>query len=537
MKRKVLYLSSLVAIVLSSCTISFGSSNSASQIDSDTSSDSDPSSSETISDVPSTTSSENSSDSSSTLEEGWDNYYLPDEVDPYHSYQDLKMNVGIDAVPSPRTDIDILVIPIEFTDYSFSSKTLADIEILFNGTPSQTKYWESVSSFYEKSSYGNQVMDFTVAPKYNTGLTASQASRLDTSYTQYFSTNLLRSAVDNYKLTNGSSSTRQFDADGNGYIDAVWMIYSCPNHSNSPTIKNISEDFWAYVFWDYYDQSSSTTSPNPNAYAWASYDFMYEGGGTNKVDAHTYIHETGHLLGLDDYYNYDENSTYKPLGAIDMMDYNVGDHNAWSKMALGWLKPYVVTGDAQITINPVESSGDAILIADNWNGTSFDEFLLLELITPTGLNDLDSKTIYADVYPRVYTQPGIRLLHIDSRLGIFNYYGGFIGYGDPGDLPLYNDSTQRYFDQVNSNTPSRSVANPDYRLVHMIQAGGTNTFDTGYTGTYSDLFRTGMSFSMANYGSEFFENGNKLNNGNSLGYTIDFINVNLSSATIRVNKI
>ena len=71
----------------------------------------------------------------------------------------------------------------------------------------------------------------------------------------------------------------------------------------------------------------------------------------------------------------------------------------------------------------------------------------------------------------------------------------------------------------------------------MIQAGGTNTFDTGYTGTYSDLFRTGMSFSMANYGSEFFENGNKLNNGNSLGYTIDFINVNLSSATIRVNKI
>ena len=536
MKRKVLYLSSLVAIVLSSCTISLGSLNSASDINTETPSDSDSSSSETINDTSSATSSDISSDSSSTVEEGWDNYYLPDEVDPYHSYQDLKTNTSIDAVPSPRADIDILVIPIEFTDYSFTSKTLADIEILFNGTPSQTKYWESVSSFYEKSSYGNQLMNFTVAPTFNTGLTASEAANLDTSNTQYFTTNLLRSAVNNYKTTNGSSSTLQFDADSNGFIDAVWMIYSCPNYGNSSTIENISTDFWAYVFWDY-NQSSSASSPNPNAYAWASYDFMYEGGGNTKVDAHTYIHETGHLLGLDDYYNYDKNSTYKPLGAIDMMDYNVGDHNAWSKMALGWLKPYVVTGDAQITINPVESSGDAILIADSWNGTSFDEFLLLELITPTGLNRLDSRTNYAGSYPRVYTQPGVRLLHIDARLGVFNYYGSFLEYGDPGDLPLYNNSTQRYFDQVNSNTPSRSLADPDYRLVHMIQAGGTNTFDTGAIGTNSDLFRTGQSFTMASYGSEFFENGNKLNNGNSLGYTIDFSNVDLSSATIRISKI
>jgi hypothetical protein len=71
----------------------------------------------------------------------------------------------------------------------------------------------------------------------------------------------------------------------------------------------------------------------------------------------------------------------------------------------------------------------------------------------------------------------------------------------------------------------------------MIQAGGTNTFDTGAIGTNSDLFRTGQSFTMASYGSEFFENGNKLNNGNSLGYTIDFSNVDLSSATIRISKI
>ncbi|MFA7020296.1 MAG: Ig-like domain-containing protein, partial [Bacilli bacterium] len=421
----------------------------------------------------------------------YNNYYKASTVDPNFNLQDLQQAGDVDAIPSPRTDLNILVIPIEFTDYTFTSKTLTDIQTLFNGTPEQTNYWESVSSFYEKSSYGNLDLTFTIANKFNTGYTALQAANLDTSSTQYFTTNLIRNAVSNYKSVNGSASTQQFDADNNGYIDAVWMIYSCPNYSNSNTIRNISTDYWAYVFWDY-NQYSSTSSPNQNNYGWASYDFMYEGGGTTKVDAHTFIHETGHLLGLDDYYNYDDDSDYKPTGGIDMMDYNVTDHNVWSKMALGWTKPYVVTGNAEITINPAESSGDAILIADNWNGTSYDEFMMLELYTPTGLNQLDSLTAYNGSYPQGYTIPGVRLYHIDSRIGKFSYSSGwyFNGYYEPTSLYLSGDN---YYGVSHSNTPSYS-ADPDYRLIHMIQAGGTNTFDTGSTGTNADLFTTGKTF-------------------------------------------
>ena len=441
----------------------------------------------------------------------------------------------LNAIPTPGQDIDILVVPVELTDYPFASKTLTDINTLFNGTAAETNYWESVSSFYTESSYGNLDLNFTVAPKYISGYTAQQAANLDTSQTQYFSTNLVRNAVNNFKTVNGSTSTQQFDSDDDGFIDAVWIVYSAPNYSNSSTIKSISTGYWAYVFWDY-NQDPSATSPNPNVYAWASYDFMYEGGGTTKVDAHTYIHETGHLLGLDDYYNDDDDSDYKPTGGIDMMDYNVTDHNVWSKMALGWLKPYVVTGNAEITINPAESSGDAILIADSWNGTSFDEFLMLELYTPTGLNYLDSATRYVGAYPRGYTIPGVRLYHVDSRLGKYDYYNNFVGYDHPAGSALYDNSLQRYYAIAHSNTPSYSE-DPDYRLIHMIQAGGTNTFDTGDIGTNADLFTTGKNFSMATYGSQFFKNGSLLNNGNALGYTIEFVSVSSSSATIRITKI
>lgn len=539
MNKRIAYLLPFLALVLSSCTLSFASStqpDDSSDVSDDTSADtsSDTSTNTSGGTSSSGTSSSSASDSSSN-QGAWDNYYRPSVVDPNFDYQDLQKAGSLNSIPTPGDDIDILVIPIEFTNYSFTSKTITDINTLFNGTAAATNYWESVSSFYEKSSFGNLDMTFTVAPKYATGYTPQQAANLNTSDTQYFSTNLLRNAVNNYKSTNGSSSTQQFDADSDGYIDAVWMIYSCPNYSNSATIENISTDFWAYVFWDY-NQNYSLSSPNPNAYAWSSYDFMYEGGGTSKVDAHTYIHETGHLLGLDDYYNYDDNSSYKPTGGIDMMDYNVTDHNVWSKMALGWLKPYVVTGNAEITINPAESSGDAILIADDWNGTSFDEFLMLELYTPTGLNKLDSDNAYVGSYPRGYTQAGVRLYHVDARLGEFSYSGNFQNFGHPVGSELYNNSTSRYYAVANSNTPSYS-ADDDFRLIHMIQAKGTNTFDTGSTGTNVDLFTTGKTFSMAGFGTQFFKNGSLLNNGNALGYTINFVSVSATSATIRITKI
>ena len=65
---------------------------------------------------------------------------------------------------------------------------------------------------------------------------------------------------------------------------------------------------------------------------WASYEFMND-SGTNRIDAHTYIHETGHLLGSDDFYS---NEDYDPVGDLEMQSYNVGDMGAFSKFQFGW---------------------------------------------------------------------------------------------------------------------------------------------------------------------------------------------------------
>ena len=100
---------------------------------------------------------------------------------------------------------------------------------------------------------------------------------------------------------------------------------------------------------------------------WASQEFMFDAGyydeegnhsnwtteqlasGNAKPDAHTFIHETGHMIGLDDYYSYDRGKgDYGGLGGLDMMDFNIGDHNGYSKWMLGWLHPQMVKNQVSL---------------------------------------------------------------------------------------------------------------------------------------------------------------------------------------------
>ena len=78
--------------------------------------------------------------------------------------------------------------------------------------------------------------------------------------------------------------------------------------------------------------------------SFAGYDFITQDvaitSGFNYddnkgLDSHVLIHETGHMLGLNDYYNTYGDSTYSPLGGLDMMDGDFGDNNPYSKILLG----------------------------------------------------------------------------------------------------------------------------------------------------------------------------------------------------------
>ncbi len=478
-------------------------------------------------------------------------------------------------------NVNTLVLPIEISDYPFSrtghgTKYREALDATFNGDgATDTGYWESVSSYYKKSSMGKLNFDFTIAETYESGMTASDVNDLGNESTA--SLTMIENALANYTSIHGAGSLKKYDNDGDGYIDGLWAVYSAPDYSSNSTIGALSNKgiFWAFCT-DTTKNQPNVDNPTLHSYGWASQTFMNEAvAASDGVDAHTFIHETGHLLSLPDYYSYDISSSSSSgcQGGLAMMDLNIGDQDAFSKMALGWADPYVVTEDCVITINPNESTGDCILLAENWNGTAFDEYMLFDLQTPTGLNSLDSSKAY-NSRPLYYNKAGVRAYHVDARLGeLMHLYKGeldvtkestywvtddeddyYVSDDDvkalnaQGSLPRLStdksvsvDTRTPGYSVINANCASRaSISQEPYtknRLLTLVTRDNVNCETDLKYGSADSLFQAGDSWDLARKGGKYFTtNAMHFNNGDDLNWVVTVLSVSDTSATLQFRK-
>ena len=475
--------------------------------------------------------------------------------DTYERVGKTTWTVNFPSTGSPR----ILVIPVELRDYTSTAtdKVRSDIYKTFFGKSEETG-WESVSSFYYKSSFGKLNIQGAVSEWYDCGYTSKQLARLTSSDSSYDPTwTILENAVKWYKSTYSSSGV-EFDTNHDGFFDAVWLVYGAPNAQNDSSMD--SNTYWAYTYFDnsvfdnikyQCDLDKLKTNPVGYHYAWASYDFMYEGYGKNKRDAHTFIHETGHLLGLDDYYvstdcdDYTRN--YGPTGWVDMMDANVIDHNSFSKFALGWVSPYVVSSSCTVELKPMATSGEFLILptSGGWNGMAFDEYMILEYYTPEGLNASDSESAYSNGVQGM-TNKGIRIWHIDARLVELDSNSNAKRYVDSfsdDDAVYQANSNTAYYNMVNGN-----VGNLAHRLIQLIDCGSKKNYDTeydsstkqAYMATNSSLFTAGKTFSYSSYAKSFpsyyFNSKSTMNDGTSLPWSVTVNSISNEKAVLTITK-
>lgn len=452
-----------------------------------------------------------SSDGSINIEDniGKEGINGPEYLEYYSDVTNCKM------LPSLGTQ-KMLVVPVMFEDdleenllYP-SSKIFSDLDIAFNGTSEETG-WESIQSYYYKSSYGKLDIesdiyeDWIVLDK-----TFKEISKLSPNTYSDPTWYVVDYVVDELKKQN--IDLTEYDNNHDGFIDGIWLIYGRLDYTKMVFPSNDEKSLlWAYTFWEH-NNEASLTNPKANVYCWGSYDFMYGSKGTPlKIDTHTYIHETGHMLGLDDYYDYDDVSN--PSGCLDMMDYNIGDHNAYTKFLLGWIEPEVYDFSKKTyTLEPFESSGDCILIpsSKDRNISAVEEYLLVEFYTPTGLNYLDSKYNYLNKYPKMFTNLGVKIYHIDSRIGQLIYKDGdwlFDKYAYNFLIEdLYNQTkSNNYFSIFASNTPSYSYKEK-YNLLTLVSSVQRQGYE--YKNLYAqnqDLFKVGSKLS-----NFVFNDGNKI---------------------------
>ena len=440
-------------------------------------------------------------------------------------------------------DQKVLVVPVKFKDstladttYGGSDLVKSHIEKGFFGNEEETG-WESLSSYYKKSSYGKLNISGKVTDWCELDLTYLESEALNTNGikgtdgVQTHSTVQIARMVGKWYLENYDDAS-EFDLDNDGYIDLLWMIYDW-------TSENKGENDWAHVYWDSYNSVEGTaTDPIPFTFAWAGISFLYEGqyydeNNNALVDAHTIIHETGHALGLTDYYDYGGKTSY--AGGLDMMDVNIGDHTGLSKYLLGWTDPYVVTGDCEITLRPFEQTGDFILIKDEWNHSANDEYLLVEFYTPTGLNKLDSESPYANKYPIHYQNPGIKVYHVDARLGHYVNFQ-FNGYTD--EIKGLNDGYTNCTLQAHSNTASRRLPKtPEYELYHLLENVKKPVLHNGRNfADDNSLFHEGDIFDP--YDFEFcFDEHELFNDGEYIDFAFEVISMNENETTLKFTRI
>lgn len=445
------------------------------------------------------------------VDEQEESYATFQEVYRSHNYLHNMNSEGVNKM---------IVVPIDFDDYECNrlthgcklSKTL--IQNAFFGKEDKTQF-ESVASYFDKSSYGKFKLDGFVSDWFRLNAKDGDGNLINYEYLSRSSTkksvvsNIYEAAKTWLTSKYGDLSAYYIDGDKNKGLP-IYFIYSAPNVDAS--LSNDSA-LWAYTF------------NTGGVFAWSSFH-MLNVNLYNQVETHTLIHETGHMLGLADYYATNVTKQYSLTGHVDMMDYSLGDETGYSKMLLNWTRPYHVTGTTTIKIKPFSSSGDLILLNDSWNNTAMDEYLLLEMYTPTGLNELDSRN--PNPSSKLFSVPGIKLYHVDSRVAYFSPSKLTpISYVSEGQ----SKSSSSRIGIAHTNTPISThqiMKNPLYELLDKDES--IHFINGGYA-TDNTLFKQGDTFGVDTYKDFTFHTGNKLN------YSFKVVSLNNDEATIEINKL
>lgn len=437
-------------------------------------------------------------------------YITPSEIGTTYTFADAGERSVYNWHYTPSTGkVSLLVVPVitPGDEELATEENWNLIKKCFFGKK-EDMHFESLHSYYYQSSF--EQLDFTggVTGYFNPASVSNTFSSIE-NYTETNIARLPQLALD-WAVSNYGIDPKDYDSNKDGYVDGVWLIYL---HSVSS-----SSNFWAFTSTNG-SSNGTVDAPVANTFGWAGLGFLndeaYSSGSDNEAaDAHVLIHETGHMLGLSDYYSYSQTG-YAPLGTADMMDNNIGDHNPYSKLLLGWVKPYIVTGNATIHLSSDQYKNNVILLpyddktyAKDSDGkyifNPFDEYLVLDLYNDNNLNYQNYDAYYAFTVKAT----GVRLYHVDSRLAEYTTSGISLlenpdsaFEGSKSILRVINNSESG--DHAESSYLGRN-ANNAFDEIRWISADGTK-LNSYHRASASSLFTaTGKSsFSFASYASQF----------------------------------
>lgn len=507
-----------------------------------------------------------------------------DKVDLELNYNDLSGTLSNNKSVMPSLgDANLLVIPVHLpggNEYK-TDKVKSDIEKVFFGDKDDSSLgFKSVKQYYSEASYGKFNLSGTVTDWFDATTLVSDVKDITSGTYGTIVNKILRGAVD-WAGSSQGINLKDFDNNEDGNIDGVYLVYdhldwtteNYIQHESNPQFDSstLNQAFWNFTYWDFYSESKND-KPSTSGFSWSSFDMMYTSYCERnkndtpdlsdlskiKLDSHTFIHEFGHLLGLEDYYS-SSDSSYHPAGESTMMDQNIGDLDSYSKMLLGWVTPYVVYGTSEITITNVSknSGNSVIVIPSNYAEISqsvedaikgnridkfrytfnpFSEYLMIDLYTPDGNNEQDTYGPYVFDRSAMANKVGVRIYHIDSRIfkcKVVDYMGGQkLAYVDGyvWDGQMLQDDEAILMPISNNMSESKNFQLPQsfdyFDQIRLLESSGINTFDKNGMMTNQTLYYSeSKPFDIMSYGYQFFNGRYTYNDGNELPFKVKVLNV------------
>ena len=314
---------------------------------------------------------------------------------------------GLPASGNPKT----VVLLVDFPDYPHDLNiTAASVAKQFFGEGTSLNYpYESLRSYYQRSSYNSLNIAGNVLDWYRAKHARSYYQEINARLGDGAGQEALMMEVIDHHNAQGHDFT-QYDNNNDGVIESLFIKWTGPDNGWSGF-------WWAYQWSWHSNPGFMVDGKKLSAYVWSWIAVV----GQTGYDPHVDIHETGHLLGLPDYYDYDPDvGPDGGVGGLDMMDHNWGDHNAFSKALLGWLTPTLVgSRSATITLDPSGTSPHAVMIMPCASGSLFGEFFIAQYRKRGAGNDpLYSSPNYFPGRPDYppYPTDGLLIWHVDGTL-------------------------------------------------------------------------------------------------------------------------
>lgn len=262
------------------------------------------------------------------------------------------------ATPAPKTGtMNNIVIFIRFSDNPEFTTQRYVYNNMFNDP-----YGNSLHGYYAEASYGKLFINSSFYPETTGGTVVSyQDINPRGYYSPYNATTnpigykdgqtatrehgLLTRAID--AVRSQIPSDMNLDIDGDGNVDSIaFIVYG-------------NTDGWAELLWPHaWSLYSSTVRINGKRV----YNYSFQiASSTMSSGAGVLAHETGHTLGIPDFYRYDGNSpASNPLGGWDVMasNQNPPQHmTAYIKHRyMGWIADMpTITQSGVYTLNPLVS--------------------------------------------------------------------------------------------------------------------------------------------------------------------------------------